>query len=345
MLRRSLLLSLTTSSIALFGISYEDQFYPAPDCCDWDLFPHRTQVFANAEFLYWTVAEGGLEYVIRTNNTINDPIRSEALGNYRHTKFDWRPGLRVSAGWYNEPHFWEVIAQYTWLYDKGTRRTEPPSGRALNATFHTFIDDPIVEAESRVGLHYHIGDLLVTRVFDPNPHLRMRVLGGVTFAAIDQSWKVRYVNFDHDWERIRNHWSYLAGGLRVGASVDWFWGCQFYFTGKTSIATFLGSYKNEAVIRAVDVPGAASNPALLGDAHDRDTRFAFHVQGMLGPSWQRPYDCWAIELFLGYEFNIWMNLQEIHRTTRSVHTGDKESRFGYGLLGLYGLTARLTIGF
>lgn len=257
--------------------------------------------------MYWTIEEGSLDYAVRMNKTASTP-ETFALGKYQIADFDWRPGYRVALSWYNEPKYWEVSGQYTWLYDKGVDRAHKPENPNLflNPTWNTINTDPFQEAKSRIRLHYHVGDLYVARVFDPNPHLRMRVYGGATLSYIKQKWNVRYTDFEGDFDFIKNKWRFFGGGLRLGTTFDWFWGCQFYFTGRVSFAALIGTYENESLQKI------QTNQIVRDSVYD-DHRFSFHTQFLLGPSWQKPCECWSMEIFAGYEFNIWWNLQEVYR--------------------------------
>jgi hypothetical protein len=336
---------LFTSAFADYASSCPD--YCNPVCDDWTLFVHRRQVFVNAEFLYWTVQEGALDFALKMRQPAFGPTPAFATGSYKIGKYDWRPGMRVSIGWYNEPKYWEVLAQYTWLYDKGVNHAHKPKEEDLflNSTWGIMTSPPLESATSHLGFHYHVGDALVARVFDPNPHFRFRLVGGITTAYIKQKWRIAYDNgIDHDL--LKNQWRYWAAGLRLGMTLDWFWTSHIYFSGKTSIATLLGGYKNIAVQTTTANPGGVNNPSLpIRHPRYHDHRFAFHVQFLLGPSWQQIFDCWAFELFAGYEFNLWLNLQEVFRSTQSGPSFPKETWMANGLLGLQGLTARLTIGF
>lgn len=331
------------SSISTLSlVAQEDDYYCCEDPCDpcrEHLFVERSQFFINTEFLYWTVEEGVLDYAVRMNkSTTGDP--TFAIGNYKIADYDFRPGYRVSIAWYNCPKYWEATAQYTWLYNKGSNSAFDPSeeDRFLNPTWQTISQGPFQKASSLIDLHYHVGDLIIARVFDPNPHLRMRLLGGLTSSYIEQSWKIRYRNFDDEFDRVKNKWRFFGGGVRLGTTIDWFWGYQFYLTGRANFATLLGTYKNEA--RQI-----TTDKVLVRDATYDDHRFALHGQVMLGPSWQKPCECWSIEAFVGYEFNVWLNLQEIIRSDLSDIENPKETRHARGLFGLHGLTARLTLGF
>lgn len=338
----------TLSTLSLkAGVCCGDPCCPPPcdPCCDpcsEHLFVERCQLFITGEFLYWTTDVGAMDYAVKMDKTTT-ARETFAIGDYKVADYDWRPGYRVALAWYNYPKYWEVTGQYTWLFDKGsdsTRVATPgETGLFLNPTVNTETTGLFRRARSLVDLHYHLGDLYVARVFDPNPHLRMRVYGGFTAAYIEQSWKKRYSDFLGNFDRLKDKWHYWAGGFRMGVTSDWFWGNCFYVTGRVSFATLIGSYKNESI-------QVQNGDLLVRDSTYKDHRFSFHTQFIIGPSWQMPCDCWSIEIFAGYEFNVWLNLHETIRTGRATpQNAQKETSHNRGVLGMQGLTARLTLGF
>jgi hypothetical protein len=336
---------LALSSISLFAVT--DTGEPEEKETEENKFDMRQKIFGSAEFLYWTVQEGALDYAIHMKN----PAPAAPIfgtGNYKIANFNWAPGFRVVAGFYRAPHYWEVFGQYTWFYAKNSNRTFAPSGAGefLNATWAEMTTPPLHSAESHIDIHYHVGDLLVTRVFDPNPHLRMRWVGGMTTAFIDQNWKIDYNNFLGGFDHIKSKWKFAGGGLRLGITVDWFWTGEIFLTGKASIATLVGAYHNRAK-QTTNAAGFDPDVPVRNVLYN-SPRFAFHSQILLGPSYQTSFcrpGLWDFELFVGYEFNAWFNLQEVYRTGLSTGGFAKETNLETGVLGFHGASIRATIGF
>lgn len=304
-------------------------------------FPTRQTFFSNAEFLYWKVAEGALDYAIRMEEPAAQPLVF-ASGDYKKARYDWAPAFRLGFAYYRAPHLWEMLWQYTWFFSNGSNETHIPGGanEFLTATWNELTSPPLERATSEITLHYHLGDYLVARVFDPNPHLRLRLYGGLTSALIKQNWKVSYYNFIDAHDDLKNKWRFFGGGLRLGLNADWFQGGCIYITGKTSIASLVGSYRNHAF----QTTGPDSTP--IRNATYKDPRLVFHAQFILGPSYQRSFGtckCWDLEIFGGYEFNTWFNLQEVYRSSLSSPAAFKETNLETGMLGFHGLTARITV--
>lgn len=271
-----LLCSLSTLSGAIFD---SENCLPPVDS-DEVFFPRCKEWLGNVEFLFWKVNEGNLEYAVKENKVVR-------------AKFDSNPGVRVMAGFYNAPKYWELFGQYTYFQTYGRNRS--------------------CERNSHLKLNYQLGDVMFSRVFDPNPHLRMRLLSGISGAFIHQNWSVE-----------KSKWKYSAGGLRVGLTADWWWKWHLYFTGRVSLAGFAGKYTT------------ASRKLCYSDY-----RYAQHLQLLLGPSWHCLAKSYHTEFFIGYELNGWLNLAETYRTLpRSHHLLHSSSA-----VALQGLTMRATVGF
>jgi hypothetical protein len=311
---------------------------------DYDLFHKDVEcVFAEAEFLYWTVNEGALDYAIKMNQPAG-VTPSYAIGKVNTAGFKLSPGVRLSVGYFNAPKYWDVCAQYTHLISRGKNRVEPPkaSGEFLTGTWPQLVSGPLVHAHSRIFFDYNLFDLWVDRIFNPNPHLRIRAGAAACAAWIHQDWKVQY--FDStSFSTLRNQWHFIGGGLATGLQGDWYWGNNIYLTGKYALTAYIGSYRNTAK-ETVSLSGGEA--LVARDSNYSDTRPALSVQFSMGPSWQQNFGCHRIELWVGYEVTSWLNLQEMHRSSSAtLSSAPKETWQSTSMLAVQGLTTRLTVDF
>lgn len=128
--------------------------------------------------------------------------------------------------------------------------------------------------------------------------------------------------------------------------VDWYWGNNVYVTGSGIIGVFMGGYWNQSLQTVSFQLTSLDNPQTpIRNAKFFDPRASFMAQVAFGPSWQKNYDNSRVELFVGYEMNIWTNLQEIYHSTAGGPFAAKETWVNNSLLALGGLTTRLTIDF
>ncbi|WP_316357315.1 Lpg1974 family pore-forming outer membrane protein [Candidatus Neptunichlamydia sp. REUL1] len=201
---------------------------------------------------------------------------------------------------------------------------------------------------SHIYLHYKMAELMAHRVFHPfgNPHLRMNLLGGLTGVWLHQGWKVRYFDAELNNTMINNRWKYWGFGLRGGLSFDWFWGRDFYATGKMTTALVVGHYQNHAKQETSVIPQPGDNPAVpIRDVRYDDYRVSYTLQFLLGPSYQKSFTSWRMEVFTGYKMSIWSNLQEVFRSTSAPADQAKQTWLDTGLVALHGLTTRATFNF
>lgn len=321
---------------------------------DEDLFnKDKTVVFASGEFLYWLVNEGALEYAIKMNKPAwNSEKDTAAIGKYQNAVFHWSPGLRLNVGYFNAPHYWDAIIQYTYLPSSGHTEVKAPSSsdEYLNGTWiqpdmntgtttTPPLPAPLRKATSHVELNYNVFDFLFSRRFHLNEHLRVNLFGGLTAASLHQHLKVHYEDINELTSKIRNRWRFDGLGLRAGFKMDWYMGWDLYLTGLASGGIVSGWYKNTAHQKT------SLSPIPVRHSNYEDHRLSATAQVMLGPSWQKRFNAVRTELVAGYEFTVWNNLQEVYRSSYALPTAAKEPFVNSSMLSLQGLTVRLTVDF
>ncbi len=326
------------------------------ECCCYDelegepdLFKRYDQVFSgSAEFLYWSVTEGGLDYALKMKRDAWGPTPTFAQGHFKNATYGMDPGFRLGFLFFRAPHYWEVRWQYTRMTSRGKNSASKPAEpqQFLTGTFPHILTNPLTGAHSRIHLNYNVFDWLVDRVFFPNPHLRLRVVGGATVAWLDQDWKVIYNDASPFFTTIRNRWDFVGAGLKTGTMFDWYWTWDLYMTAQGFLGVLMGSYSNRAEEMTTFQPTNADNPTVpVRDAHYKDARPAMTAQMMVGPSYQKNFCSNRLEIFAGFEMNVWFNLQEVYRSTQAAAQFAKETWMSSGMLALYGLTTRITLDF
>ncbi len=348
-----------TASALFADASHNDSTYNGCEVHnDCDLFKRNHKAwFINAEFLYWTVNEGATDFALKMNRPAWSATNGNyAVGKYQNAKFNWSPGVRASIGYFNAPHYWDAFVQYTYLDVGGKKTVDAPTcpGLYLVGTWPgpdaglIFGAPPALQqAVSKMDFNYQVGDLLASRRFHTNPHLRVNLFGGVTAAWIHQTWKVRYTNILNQQTKIHNSWKFSGAGLRIGVLVDWFVGADFYLTGMTSSALLSGCYKNHArqSTNATTLPETIDISVPFRNVHFKDNRLAYTAQFSAGPSWQKNFENNRLVLFAGYELTIWANLHQIYRSTFGIVTAGHETFINDSLVCLQGLTVKAGLDF
>ncbi|KPK32216.1 MAG: hypothetical protein AMS24_04760, partial [Chlamydiae bacterium SM23_39] len=313
---------------------------------DADLFKKDTTVtFLDLEFLYWTANAGNLEYSFKYDKNISDVDTIYGVGKFKFADYDYNPGFRIALGWFNAPKYWQIYSQFTWVKIKGKNSSTEDISNILVATFPqaAILDDRLSKAKSSLKLNNEIGDILISRVFIPNPHLRLRLLGGLTGGRIKQRWKIDYIDVELQKEKVLNQFKFLGIGFRAGLDFDWFWGRNFYLTGKTSLASLAGKYKNTGKIFDY------TNDLCYNNHRYNQFRGAYNLQFLMGPSYQKAFEKTRIEFLLAYELNSWFNILEVVRTSgKSIFSypfTEELANINNGALLLHGLTVKLNIDF
>jgi hypothetical protein len=317
--------------------------------CPPDLFKQNDQVYSGqVEFLYWTITESDLDYALKMRHAAWGPSPSYAQGRFETAEYQLDPGFRVCLNYFRAPHYWELKWQYTRLTCRGDNNTGKPTtdSKCITGTWPQITPAPLAGAKSHIHFNYNVFEMLVDRVFFPNPHLRLRVLGGGLTSWMDQDWKIRYYDSAPHTTTIRNRWHFVGAGLKSGMMADWYWTGNIYMTAMGSISALIGAYSNHAKQTTTYQPLPSDNTAIpIRDTSLHDTRPVFSAQMLLGPSWQKNFPRNRVELFAGFEMNLWMNLQEIYRSTSGGPFDAKETWINASTLALYGLTTRLTVDF
>ncbi len=315
---------------------------PKPVPYDADLFRRDVPVYsAHGSFLFWRIQEGALDYALKMGQS-SPSSTNYAIGEMKKATYHGAPGFRVALSYFRAPNYWEIWWQYTRLTAHGSNRTTPPSSgeRFITATWPVGgIAEPLSGAHSDTHFNYNVGDFLVDRFFNPNPHLRLRLVGGGSVAWMNQSWDILYTNSVNQESRIHNHWKFVGGGLKIGTTVDWYCGWDIYLTAQATAGSFLGSYHNTAR----QTSSLYTTP--IRNMHFSDVRPAFTIQGIFGPSWQKNFCSMRAEIFAGYEINTWFNLQETYRSSDGLPEQSKQTWLSNAALALQGLTTRLTLDF
>ncbi|HEX2583327.1 MAG TPA: Lpg1974 family pore-forming outer membrane protein, partial [Chlamydiales bacterium] len=221
----------------------------SPDDCDLDLFRRNCQVSgSHLEFLYWTTVTNNLIYAQKMDQPAWGPANNGAEGAYQTSSYNIDPGFRLTQSFFRAPRYWEVAGSYTRLTARGEDSASAPSSATqfLTGAWPLPLMSQLTAATSSLHLNYNVADFYVNRVFNPNPHLRIRMIAGLTGTWLTQNWIIRYSDILNNTGRVRNTWSYWGCGLRFGMVGDWFWTDDIYLTAKATFAGVMGPYHNRS---------------------------------------------------------------------------------------------------
>lgn len=322
-----------------------------PEGCipfDADLYKRCTEgCSASVQFLYWQAIGGGLDYALKMKEPAGFSETS-ALGKYQSARFNVDPGVRLGFLYFRALHNWEVRWEYTRMTSKGSSFAHKPraSNEYLTPTWTLLPSNPIAKANSHTHMNYNVFDMNVDRHFTPNWHWRLRYVAGFTAAWMDQEWKVRYYDTSRFATTVCNRWHFIGAGMKTGVMSDWFLTNDWYLTGQVMFGALIGQYKNRAKqTQALPIDPGDNTALPFRDTIFSDVRPASTLQFIIGPSWQKNYAKSRVEIFAGYEMNLWFNLQNTYHSTHGSPVAFKETWINSSLFGFYGLTTRVTVDF
>jgi Legionella pneumophila major outer membrane protein precursor len=347
MMKFSMLAALTASSLFAANSQTAQPVRPY----DYDLFSKdRECEYVDLEALVFKLLNNQ-PVGMKTNGPNQQGLDSSPNVSEKIVNMDWkwRPGFRVTVGYFNAPKYWEVMGQYTWFEDRGSKHmTTPSTGTDQYLRLGCYLPDyapytdsenPVTDIKASGHLYYNDFSAIVTRNFYPNPHLRLRVLGGLTSMWTHFSTKLN--NTFYDGSEVNNlfHSKYWGVGFKMGTGADWYWGKDFYLTGKVFWSIVTGRWNTSTKVTDVD-----NN--LLNRPYDSAYLTSQNFQFIFGPSYQKSYEKIRWELFVGYEFNSWLGaLTTYNYDSHSYAQSWSYPHPFFENLTLTGVNVRLTLDF
>lgn len=324
---------------------------PEPRPYDYDLFSKdRECEYVDIEALVFKLLNNqavGAKFVTPSQQT-NSQNSAKAAEKIQNLNWHWRPGFRVTLGYFNAPKYWEVMGQYTWFEDSASKTVKSPNpnqnylrvGCYLPIQEYANALNPLAKIHATGDLYYNDLSALVTRNFYPNPHLRLRVIGGLTSMWAHQSSHLvnTFTGISNTLNSTFNS-KYWGVGFKMGTSADWYWGKDFYITGKVFWAIVTGRWNTNTKI-------SNSEGALYDRIADSAYNATQNFQFIFGPSYQKSYEKIRWELFVGYELNTWLGAITAYNypTTAGAQGWLFPQKF-FEDLTLTGVNVRLTLDF
>lgn len=338
-------------SFGLISTLLADVGQPSPESrpYDYDLFSKdRECEYVDLEALVFKLLNNQAVGSIASSpsaqtNSQNAPDTSEKIQNLN---WQWRPGFRVTLGYFNAPKYWEVMGQYTWFEDRGHKTVKSPDANqqylrvACYLPISEYQNDKVAQIRATGDLYYNDLSTLVSRNFYPNPHLRLKVIGGLTSMWAHQTTNlVNTFTGKVDTLNSKFHTKYWGVGFKMGATADWYWGKDFYLTGKVFWSIVTGRWNTETKV-------ATSGGKLYEQVSDSAYNATQNFQFIFGPSYQKSYEKMRWELFVGYELNTWLGaLTTYNYSTSAGPQGWLFPQKFFEDLTLTGVNVRLTLDF
>jgi hypothetical protein len=270
-------------------------------------YPEEGGWFTAVDFLLLRPRRGAFDYVIPSTAgglTTSGPVQS--------LNYELRTGVRAELGYRLGHSHWEVLAGYTYFRSNAFDAVYAGAGQALLPTItRPGLTDTVSFAAADANLVYNLYDALVARRFVVGEHVALRMLGGVRFANIQQSFNAYYDGIDARQAQVRGGSQFQGFGPMVGGEAVWAGWNGFHLYGKANGGLLTGN---------------AENPLVEGNGNGQVTfvNTAYNVQKVVpfttvgvGAGWQYR----TFSLRAGYEITHWFGLIDQPRFTDDVGRG------------------------
>lgn len=282
---------------------------------------HGVDVFASADFIYWTARQDGIAYV-RTG--VDDYDAAVAFDNTTegdtfspHTKFS--PGFKVGLGLNLGHDGWDVYLNYTWFHTtlNDSQTSQHANSQGLTPLWdiatignETAKDHFVVlssylsvnNASASWRLRFNNFDLDLGRNFYISQYLTLRPHAGLKGCWYNQKYEVGYSGFfdiDIAEEVLSTHLkfkqSFWGAGVRTGLDTSWYFDNNWSMFGNTSLSALWGRFNDHRYDFVTRAP--ASNPSTLSVIN---TTYDFHTV--------KP----VLELQLGLRYDYWFSDDRYH---------------------------------
>ena len=309
----------------------------------WNFRPDNQEAWwkISATLLYWKPYEGALDYVISGTqpNFVPGQADQGAIGDLKSAELNFCPGYRLNLAYTLFPDRWGLEGIYTYFYSSGNDSEKSP----ISGTFDQKTGPEFLSARSHIRLNYNVAELMLTSFWTLRKNVLGSLQGGVVGAWVHQHWNFKY-NGITGINKYHHSWEFDGAGLKAALGLDWYIDYGFSFLTKIGLASIYGNYQsqNKGTVKEL----ANNNDYILINIRNHDHRFSFSPQFFLGLVWGKIFDNWGLSLSLGYESQIWLNLQEIYSSFLETDPRDgKVVLLKRGALGLHGLNAMVELLF
>ena len=259
-------------------------------------------VSARGSFLYFRTLIDNSQYV----------IESTSSGDRGHSsRYDWDPGVRAALCVTIAPRNFEIEAEGTYLHNEGSGRVPKSltldTPRLISPFPQIFSEGATpynLHASYDLDLRYQLYHLLLGTSFTRSSS-HFRIFMGPSAAFIEQRWDLKYFALDNR-TLGKIDLDYKSGGIRMGGNLKWLIGKGVSLSSQLALGGYLGSY--DKIDRFIETFSSTGQMITLRNLRIDETRFAFNLQFIVGPSFDHQFKRMGLHLFAGYEINPWFNL-------------------------------------
>ncbi len=303
-------------------------------------------VMISADYTLWTARQYGLAYA--ESNFYSPATTTPVMGTVFYPRWKLRSGFKVDLGVYLPHDGWDLVAEYTWFYNKNNdfKSADFLSGQGVSLRTGSTLDS----AKSRWNNFYNRIDATLARTFYAGHYLTIRPFLGVLGAWDDQKSNTECVTLvqslpsNTEVEDLDQEW----WGFGPYAGV-----CPSYIfppaDSQNQWSIFLNSGIALALARSEnDAKTSTFNTANSSTTDDQPTTSLYSrsvywgVDPMLelaiGLRWETWFETnWNFMLQAAWEHQIWLEHNKM--------SANKQDRIPRGNYSMNGLTIKALIGF
>jgi hypothetical protein len=278
----------------------------------WDLL-------ISGEYLFWRANEDGLFFAQTGFQNLTLPFPPDGSMNFKGKlkKIDpeWDNGLRIGLGLNFPRAGCDVIGYWTWF---STTSTDSASGSLIPLWAEPDFDPfaGATEAKAHWDLDLNVADLEWGRSSWFGGSFSLRPFFAVRAAVIDQLLKIDYLynTSPAAMSHLRSRSDFQGGGLRAGIDTRFALPCGFAVYGVTSGSLLYGKLNNNFRVTG-DAP--------LASTKDHFWKGISSLQMGLGFGWDTHFakDRLHIEFHVGWESNIWFDVNTMNHFMHQLNTG------------------------
>ncbi|WP_145235709.1 Lpg1974 family pore-forming outer membrane protein [Urbifossiella limnaea] len=270
-------------------------------------YPEEGGWYASADFLLLRPRRGAFDFAIPSTAgglVTNGPVQS--------LNYELRTGVRAELGYRLGHSHWEVLAGYTYFRSSAFDAVTAGPGQALLPTLtRPGLTDTVSFAAADANLVYNVYDALVARRFVVGEHVALRMLGGMRFANIQQSFNAYYDGIDARQAQVRAESQFQGFGPVVGGEAVWAGWNGLHLYGRANGGLLTGNSENP-LLEANGNGGAV----FANTRYDIQKVVPFASVGV-GGGWQ--YRTFTFRA--GYEITHWFGLIDQPRFSDDVGRG------------------------
>ena len=269
--------------------------------------PEEGGFFTAVDFLLLRPRRGAFDFAIPSTAgglITNGPVQS--------LNYELRTGVRAELGYRFGHSHWEALAGYTYFRSNAFDSGFAGPGQALLPTLtRPGLIDTVSFAAADANLVYNVYDAMVARRFAVGEHVGLRMLGGLRFANIQQSFNAYYDGIDAQQAQVRLGSQFQGFGPVVGGEAVWAGWNGFHLYAKANGGVLTGNAENP-----VNEANGNGRAVFANTTYDIQKTVPFTTVGV-GGGWQYR----TFSLRAGYEITHWFGLIDQPRFTDDVGRG------------------------